>query len=126
MAKNRNFDPAAGLFGHEQQREENNAQAQAPAAPVPVSTSPIQKPKEGDKKTQVSVYPTNEQKLKWHEQTGFGKKEQFKNDLVMMGLDIVLSLSDDDYAEMKHAAEQRGVTPGELVSEALSEYLKKD
>lgn len=117
MAKNRNFDPAAGLFGHEQ-RGGGNAHIQTPATPLPVST-----PQEGEKKKQVSIYLTTEQQKKLHEQTGIGKKERFKNDLVMMGLEVIMSLPYSDYAEMKRVAEQRGVTPGDIVSEALSKYL---
>jgi len=72
-----------------------------------------------EKKIQISTYLTEDQVIRIDEQTGYAKKERDKSALFRFALDIVLSLSDDEYKDLKIVANQREVSPGIIVSEAL-------
>lgn len=51
------------------------------------------------------------------------EKETDKSAIARTGLDIVLSLSNEQYLAMKNAAELKGVSVGEIVRNALEKYL---
>ena len=51
-------------------------------------------------------------------------KERDQTSLVRSGLEIILALSADNYHRLKAAAQQQNTTIGEIVDQALNEYLR--
>lgn len=76
-----------------------------------------------EKNIQVSIYLTQDQARTLRLQDAEKVKESDKSAIARTGLDIVLSLSNEQYIAMKHAAETKGVSVGEIVKEALEKYL---
>ena len=73
---------------------------------------------------QVSVYLPDRQIRQLRIAAAEAEKERDQTSLVRSGLEIVLSLSAETYHRLKAAAQQQNTTIGELVEQALNEYLK--
>ena len=71
-----------------------------------------------EKKQQVSVYLTEEQIVMLDDQTGIKKKDRDKSALARIGIDIVLSLSNEEYDSIKAAAEMQGKSFADVFIEA--------
>lgn len=76
-----------------------------------------------EKNIQVSIYLTPDQAKTLRLQDAEKVKETDRSAIARTGIDIVLTLSNEEYLAMKTSAERRGVTPGQIVKEALSKYL---
>ena len=74
---------------------------------------------------QISVYPTKQQAKALRIQAAEGEKEKDKSALARTAFDIVLTLSSEEYNQMKECAMQQGKTPGEIVQQALQLYFEK-
>jgi len=121
MAKNRNvFSPAAGLF--EQNEEKQAAVVHQISTEKNSGASAVSKIKPG-KKENVTIYLTPEEHINLNEQTGIGKKERFNVALARAGLDIVLALETEQYFTLKNIASQQNKTLGEIIKQAVEQYL---
>lgn len=73
---------------------------------------------------QVSVYLPDRQIRQLRIAAAEAEKERDQTSLVRSGLEIVLSLSVENYRRLKAAAEQQNTTIGEIAERAISAYLK--
>ena len=78
-----------------------------------------------EKNIQVSIYLTPAQDKELRIQSALKEKELDKSAIARMGIDIALALSNEEYATLKAVAQQQGRTAGEIVSEALANYLPR-
>lgn len=108
---------AAVIQSHEQGAA---AHEDAPLTDVEPRSRAGRKPQE--KKIQASIYFTEAQLVALNEQSGYGKKERDKSALVRFGTDLVLSMTDEEYAELKAIATVQGCTPAAVFHEAVSSY----
>lgn len=76
-----------------------------------------------EKNIQVSIYLTPNQAKELRLQDAEKEKETDKSAIARTGIDIVLALSNEEYAAMKRKAAVQGVTPGQIVKEALAKFL---
>lgn len=76
-----------------------------------------------EKKHQVSIYLTKKLDRELSIQGAIKEKEQDKSAIARAGLDIILSLSNEEYAKIKFIAKDKGVTPGQIVKEMVAKYL---
>ena len=72
---------------------------------------------------QVSIYLSERQIRALRMAAAEQDKERDQTSLVRSGLDIILSLSADNYHNLKLAAEQQNTTIGQIVDQLLSDYL---
>lgn len=77
-----------------------------------------------ERRMQVSIYLTDDQVTGLQQQSGYKQKERDKSALARTGIDIVLALSNEEYATLKGAAESKGQPVGEIVRAALDAYYK--
>ena len=77
-----------------------------------------------EKNVQVSIYLRPDQARELRLQDALKEKESDMSAIARTGLDIVLKMSSAVYGEMKARADADGLTPGELVEQALKAYLK--
>lgn len=139
MAKNNRLDTGSvfqTLLGKQDGNEAPEAQEvvkqtaapEAPAQPVEPEKKEAAPVKAGrkankEKNIQVSIYLTPDQAKTLRLQDAEKVKETDKSAIARTGLDIVLSLSNEQYLAMKNTAELKGVSAGEIVKEALEKYL---
>lgn len=81
---------------------------------------------EQEKTIQMSVYPTKQQAKQLKMQAAEGEKEIDKSALARTGFDIVLTLSNEEYNEMKQCALEKRISVGKVVQQALQIYFKKE
>jgi hypothetical protein len=130
MATNRKrVDPDAlmkNMIGAaaEEDRQPDEKEKVIAASDTLIKKTELGRKPEKEKKSQVSIYLTEDQIIQIDEQTGIRKKERDKSALARVALEIVLSLSEEEYARLKFAAIQNETTPGRIVIEALDAYLK--
>lgn len=74
-------------------------------------------------KTQVSVYLTDSLIRQLRMAAAEQVKEKDKSAIVRTGLEIVLSLSDENYIRLKEEARQKETTVGAIIDQAVTEYL---
>ena len=78
---------------------------------------------EDNKKYQVSIYLTRAIDRELSIQGAIKEKEPDKSAIVRAALGIILSLSNEEYAKIKFAAKDRGVSPGQVIKELVTKYL---
>lgn len=76
-----------------------------------------------EKKIQVSIYLTPAQAKELRIQDALKEKEADKSAIARTGIEIALALKKEIYAALKFAADKAGKTPGQIVQEALEQYL---
>ena len=74
---------------------------------------------------QISVYPTKQQAKALRIQAAEGEKERDRSALARTAFDIVLTLTNEEYNQMKMCAAEQGKTAGEIVQQALRYYFQK-
>ncbi len=79
-----------------------------------------------EKNIQVSIYLTPTQAKTLRMQSAEKIKENDKSAITRVGLDIVLSLSNEEYVFLKKKAKERNVKIAEIVKEALVFFYKKE
>ncbi len=133
MAKSNRLDTGS-VFQTLLGKQNENAVPETPAAPQ-VQVQPVEAEKKEaapvkagrkankEKNIQVSIYLTPSQAKTLRLQDAEKVKENDKSAIARTGLDIVLALSNEQYLAMKKAAEDKGVSAGEIVKEALEMYL---
>jgi len=78
------------------------------------------------KKIQVSVYLTKAQDRELCLQGAIKEKETDKSALARVGIDIVLSLSNEEYAMVKKTASETNQTMGKVIKAALASFKGKE
>lgn len=127
MAKNNRLDTGS-VFQTLLGKQDGNEAPEAPAQPVEPEKKEAAPVKAGrkankEKNIQVSIYLTPDQAKELRVQDALKEKETDKSAIARTGIEIALSLNKETYAAMKAAADKAGKTPGQIVQEALEQYL---
>lgn len=103
----------------------DSSSAQTPAqTPAPAGES-INVPKKAvseKSSKQYSIHMTEDENALIATQcVGSNKKEKNKSEFILAAVYLLSTLSNDEYAALKEAAQSTGKTPGQIVQEALKE-----
>lgn len=77
------------------------------------------------KNTQVSIFLTPEMHKELRIQDALREKEANRSAIARVGIDMVLSLSTDNYIFLKQIAQENNITEGEMNQRIVEEYRKK-
>lgn len=77
------------------------------------------------KNTQVSIFLTPEMHKELRIQDALREKETNRSAIARVGIDMVLSLSKDNYIFLKTLAQEKNITQGEMNQQIVEEYRKK-
>lgn len=105
--------------------DSSSVPAPAPTpAPAPAGKS-INVPKKAvseKSSKQYSIHMTEDENALIATQcVGSNKKEKNKSEFILAAVYLLSTLSNDEYAALKEAAQSTGKTPGQIVQEALKE-----
>lgn len=93
-------------------------------APAPIEAAaptPTKKAKKKEEKVNVTLRLSAKNDDALSMNTGRGKREKTRSELVERSLEIVLELSDKNYAKLKNIAKERGISTGKYLNKLMDD-----